>query len=128
MGDRARRGGSTVLVVDDDGDWRMLLREWLEGAGFQVLEETRGDSALSSIERHRPDVVVLDHHMPGLNGLDLVAVLHRQWPGLPLVLTSAFGDPGLIARARRLGASRYLDKAGDIETLVTEIVALSARR
>jgi CheY-like chemotaxis protein len=115
---------STILVVDDDADWRALLRESLEEAGFEVLEESRGDRALRTVERHQPDVVVLDHHMPGLNGLELIAFLHQRWPALPVVLTSSFGDPGTIERARGLGA-RYLDKPFTITTLVNEIARLS---
>jgi CheY-like chemotaxis protein len=122
------RGAVTVLVVDDDADWRILVRESLEQAGFRVVEAARGDAAVTSVEHHQPDIVVLDHHMPGVNGLDLIAFLHRRWPALPLVLTSAFGDASLVKRAQQLGATRYLDKPCHLDTLVTEIAALSESR
>ena len=114
---------STILVVDDDADWRALLRESFEDAGFDVLEESRGDRAVCVVERRHPDVVVLDHHMPGINGLEVVAVLHRRWPSLRVVLTSSFGDPVIMDRARKLGA-RYLDKPFHIAALVREVSSL----
>lgn len=113
-----------VVVADDDAEWRVLLRYSLEQAGFQVLEASRGDVALVMVERQRPDVIVLDHHMPGLNGLDVIAVLHRRWPTLPIVLMSAFADPRIAEQALGLGASRYLDKPFHMVALVTELLTL----
>jgi DNA-binding response OmpR family regulator len=115
---------STILVVDDDADWRALLRESLEHAGFEVFEESRGDRALRVIERQHPDVIVLDHHMPGINGLELTAFVHQRWPSLPVVLTSAFGDRSTVERALGLGA-RYLDKPFQMSELVREVARLS---
>lgn len=125
MAESVRSGDrSTILVVDDDPDWRAILRESLERAGFRVVEESRGDRALRAVERRRPDVVVLDHHMPGIDGLEVTAFLHERWPTLPVVLTSSFGDPRTVERARGLGA-RYLDKPSQIAALVREVVKLS---
>jgi CheY-like chemotaxis protein len=117
---------ATVLVVDDDVDWRQLLRESLEKAGYRVIEAPRGDVALTSVEQQRPDVVVLDHHMPGLNGLDVTARLRTRWPLLPIVLMSAFGDAHVMERAHELGVTRYLDKPFPISTLVEQIGRLSS--
>lgn len=114
----------TILLIDDDPDWRVLVRESLEQAGFRVFEESRGDRVLHAVERRRPDVVVLDHHMPGIDGLQVTAFLHERWPTLPVVLTSSFGDPRTVERARGLGA-RYLDKPFQLAALVREVATLS---
>jgi CheY-like chemotaxis protein len=119
---------ATVLVIDDDAEWRSLLREALGQVGYRVLETARGDLALAAVERDRPDVLVLDHHMPGLDGLDLIAALRRRWPILPVVLTSAFGDPLIAERALRYQATRYLDKPFHITSLIAEISALAGGR
>src|SRR5262249_13904150 len=115
----------TILLIDDDPDWRVLVRESLEQAGFRVFEESRGDRVLQAVERRRPDVIVLDHNMPGIDGLQVTAFLHERWPTLPVVLTSSFGDPRTVERALGLGA-RYLDKPFQLAVLVREVAKLSA--
>jgi len=120
--------GATILIVDDDAEWRNVLRLALEGAAFHVIEVPHGDLALVAVEQHAPDVVVLDHHMPGLDGLSLIGLLRRRWPTLPLVLTSAFCDPVTVERALRAGATRYLDKPFRLRALLAEIEALIKHR
>jgi len=118
---------ATVLVVDDDAACRALLRDSLLREGFQVVEEARGDAALARAERERPDVVVLDDHMPGRRGLDLLDPLRRRWPGVPIVLMSAFGARETAERALGLGAARYLPKPFRIADFVAEIRRLSTQ-
>ncbi len=119
---------ATVLIVDDDPACRALLRDSLVRVGFRVVEASRGDDALATVERHRPDVVILDNHMPGGDGLDLLGPLRGRWPGVPVVLMSAFGDRRTAERAVALGAARYLDKPFRIAEFVAEIRRLCTVR
>jgi len=118
-------GSATILVVDDDIDWRLLLCESLESAGYRVLDAPRGDVALTMVEQQQPDVVVLDHHVPGLNGLDVIMQLRRRWPRLPILLMSAFADRSVVERAHELGVTHYLDKPFPMVRLLEEIDSLS---
>ncbi len=112
----------TVLVVDDDPEWRQTLKSWLDREGFRTVALARADWLVSAIELHQPDVVVLDVQLPGpLSGLDLVGTLGRRWPGLSIVVTTAFGGSRIADTARRLGASAYLDKPFRVSALVDEI-------
>src|SRR5688572_6317344 len=111
----------TLLVVDDDPAWRDALKGWLEREGFRAVMLARADWVVPAVELHRPDVIVLDVNLPGTNGLDVLDGLGRRWPGLPVVIMTAFGGPGVGETARRLGAAAYLEKPFRMAALVNEI-------
>jgi CheY-like chemotaxis protein len=76
--------------VDDDDHQRLLYREAFEEEGFAVIEAGTGREALTCVESERPDAVVLDINMPGMDGLDALARLHDICPRLPVILNSAY--------------------------------------
>ena len=117
-----------LLVVDDDAAWRDALRPWLESEGFRVLMLARGESVVSAVELHQPDVVVLDVELPGANGLEVLASLNRRWQALPVVIMTAFGGPAVANAARELGAAAYLEKPFRVLALVDEIRRVARRR
>ena len=126
MGPPMKDSGLTLLIVDDDPAWRDALKEWLEREGFRAIMLARADWVVPAVELHRPDVVILDVNLPGASGLDVLGVLERRWPSLPLVVMTAFGGPGSGAEARRLGAAAYLEKPFRMGTLVDEIRRVAA--
>src|SRR5206468_6309874 len=77
-----------VLVVDDDPDFRQLLRRALERDGFAVTEAENGGAALERIRVTRPGVVLLDLLMPGMDGFDFILELRRntEWHQIPVVV------------------------------------------
>jgi DNA-binding NtrC family response regulator len=112
----------TVMIVDDDAEWRQTLKTWLDREGFRTVALARADWIMPAIELHQPDVVVLDVQLPGpLSGLDLLDTLGRRWPGLSTIVTTAFGGAPVADTARRLGASAYIDKPFRISALVDVI-------
>jgi DNA-binding NtrC family response regulator len=104
------RGQGRVLVVDDDAEMRALLRRTLEFDGHQVTELDRGTHVVETLRGGRFDLVILDKEMPGLTGIDLLPVLRREFPKLPVVLVTAFGGRQVATSALRLGAASYLEK------------------
>jgi two-component system nitrogen regulation response regulator GlnG len=111
----------TVLLVDDDPDWRQTLKAGLEREGFRVVALGRAEWLLPAIDLHQPDVVILDVHLPGTSGLDLLGTIGRRWPALFTIVTTAFGGSSVEDVARRRGASAYLDKPFRVSTLLDEI-------
>jgi DNA-binding response OmpR family regulator len=114
-------GDITILLVDDDGVWRAALASWLEREGFRVLGLSRGDRVASALESRRVDAMILDVRLPGLDGLEVLAEVRRRWPGLPVIVTTAFGGSETGDVARRRGATGYLDKPFRMAELLTQL-------
>lgn len=110
-----------ILVVDDDTAWLANLQTWLADAGFRVVGISRGEWVLQAVEFHAPDAVVLDVHLPGADGLDILRQLRRREPRIPVVVMTAFGGFEVEERARRLGAAEYFDKPFRLSDLISAL-------
>lgn len=108
-----------VLVVEDSPDQAALMAALLEAAGHATRSASSAEAALEKIERHRPDVVVTDLVMPGMDGLELVEAVRGLIPDLPMVLVTAFGSNEIASRALKQGAASYVPK----ERLADELAA-----
>ena len=103
-------GKQRIAIVDDDDSIRKSLRRLLAGIGFEVETFASGAEFLAAVTRSSPDFVVLDMHMPGLNGLELQSDLAGAGFRIPLLFITAHDDPGMRARALAGGAIGYLAK------------------
>ena len=112
-------GTRKLLVIDDDTIVRQSVVAYLEDSGFEVLEASQGHSGLELFTEHRPDLIVTDLRMPGMDGLRLLAEVHRIDPEAPVIVISGAGVMGDVVEALRLGAADYLIKPlVDMEMLV----------
>jgi CheY-like chemotaxis protein len=114
-------------LAEDDDEMRSIVALHLRGIGYTVHEFADGASLLTAIQASRQDpaVVVTDHHMPGLLGLEAMEVLRSCRPQVPFVLMTAFGDRQTHDWAERIGAHTVLDKPFDLQWLCTLIEALA---
>jgi len=110
-----------VLIVEDDLELREAIADTLELAGFDFLQAGDGDQALALLEQEAVDIVVTDVNMPGMDGHQLLARLNQSFPGLPVVLMTAFGQVQKAVEAIRNGAVDYLMKPFDADTLVDTV-------
>jgi len=99
-----------VLVVDDDSSIRQVLEGRFSAAGFDVSCASNGDSALDILRRHKVDLVVSDVKMPGMTGDGLLQEIQKRWPGLPVIMLTAYGSIPHAVQAVKQGASEYLTK------------------
>jgi CheY-like chemotaxis protein len=97
--DASPEPAGTVLLIDDDHDLRSVLAGALATLGYAVEEASDGASALRALDSFRPDVVVVDFAMPGLNGAEVAKKARDRWPGLPVVLASGYADTAAIEAA-----------------------------
>ena len=116
----------TILVVDDEPKIATLARDYLEHAGFTVLIATDGAAALATIRQRRPDLVVLDLGLPGLDGLDVTRELRRD-STIPIVMLTARDDELDKLLGLELGADDYVTKPFSPRELVARVRAVLRR-
>jgi len=110
-----------VLVVDDEEGARSGLEKLLRLEGYTVDAAADGIAALERAAEQPPDVVVTDLKMPRMDGMALMERLRAQWPGMPVIVVTAFGDVGSAVAAMRQGAEHYLVKPVDFDELQVAI-------
>ncbi len=113
----------TILFADDNPANRELVRDFLEAAGFQVVEACDGHDALEQVRAHRPDLLLLDVQMPKQDGFQVVAELRRdpRFAALPVIALTAYAMRGDRERMLAAGFNAYLTKPIDFATLVAEV-------
>ena len=110
-----------ILIVEDDHDLREALVTTLELAKFQVREAASAEDALASLARAPVDMVVSDVNMPGMSGHELLAEVQRLYPGLPMMLITAYGQISHAVSAMQSGAIDYLVKPFESQVLVEAV-------
>lgn len=100
----------SVLIVDDDEAVRSLLRVTLPTDGFVVLEAQDGTAALELTSGNEPDLVLLDWHLPGPSGSEVLEELHRTRPALPVIVLTVESRDRERELAHSLGAAAFLTK------------------
>ena len=117
-----------VLIVDDETESRTLLRELL-GTGYEICEATDGTEGLARAEQFRPDVILLDVRMPGLDGYEVCRGLkgNPELEAIPVIMVTAVEDTTLNHLAFEAGAAACLTKPVRQEALVTLIEALTPK-
>ncbi len=101
---------ATLLVVDDEPQILQAVSGILQDEGFEVLTAPDGETALKRLGEDLPDLVFLDIALPGMDGLEVLERLKRQFPALPVVMISAYGSVENAVKATRLGAYDFIEK------------------
>lgn len=117
---------STILIIEDEPELVKVLRSYLEQAGFSVLSAGRGDTGLSIWEHKRPDLVILDLNLPGMDGLDVARAIRRK-ASTPIIMLTARVEETDQLIGLELGADDYISKPFSPRVVVARVRALLRR-
>ncbi len=112
--------GKLVLIVDDDAALSEMLQIVLRQEGFDTVRAASGDAALAEFHRSRPDLVLLDLMLPGMDGVDVCKRL-RQHSGVPIIMLTAKSDTADVVAGLEAGADDYVAKPCKTQELVARI-------
>ncbi len=111
-----------ILVVEDDASQRMMIVEMLEKSGFLTAEAASGRAALAILQQDKNiGLVLADYMMPGMDGIELLENIQRQYQRLPAIILTGTQDISVVVKAMRLGAKDFLIKPPEIERLQVSI-------
>ena len=115
-----------ILCVEDEEELRRDLADELSEAGYKVMEACNGVQALAQLDVMRPDLILCDISMPGLNGYDVLRATQTKasdYAEIPFVFLTALADPREIIEGKRSGADDYLVKPIDYDLLLATVHA-----
>jgi DNA-binding response OmpR family regulator len=116
----------TVLIIEDEPELVKVLRSYLEQANYHVLTAFRGDTGLSTWQHKRPDLVILDLNLPGMDGLDVAREIRRR-ADTPLIMLTARVDEMDELIGLELGADDYITKPFSPRVVLARVRALLRR-
>ena len=110
----------TLLIADDHPIFRQGMKQALEPIPWLriVAEAESGDSALTQIRYLKPDIVILDIAMPGMDGLEVLEKLRQDQPEIIAIIVTSYDDKAYLERALDLGVNAYVIKDGAVENMV----------
>ena len=119
----------TILLVDDDRDFREILRIKLESKGFSIEEATNGEEGYEKAKKIRPDLVVMDVQMPKMNGVESLTKIKgdKDISGLRVIFVTNFGESDPNSNdlddkfAKGAGAVGHVRKTDDLDRIATRI-------
>src|SRR5262245_26152948 len=118
-----------ILVVDDEPEVRQLMEQFLTDKGFDVRVAENGRQGLAALDSFAPDVVLLDMHMPELDGIETLKLLAARSAPPPVIMVTVNDDVQTTSRLLQLGAADYVPKPFDLDYLEQAInIQLSATR
>jgi two-component system response regulator GlrR len=112
---------SAILLVDDDPEIRKLLSLRLAAAGYEVSTAESGEKALAQFARSRPDLVITDLKMGGMDGMALFKAMHEQAPGVPVIVLTAHGTIPDAVEAIKLGVFGFIPKPFEPKALLDQV-------
>lgn len=116
-----------ILIVEDDNDINCMLKELLEGQGYETTQAFSGTEALLYLEKRVPDGVILDLMLPGMTGEELLKHIKKQSPDTAVIVSSAKEDVQVRISLLRDGADDYIVKPFDTQELLARLEAVLRR-
>lgn len=110
-----------VLIVDDQNGIRILLKEVFGGEGYQTFQAPNGKLALEIVRTEKPDLVLLDMKIPGMDGLEILKHIKNMNKKIKVIMMTAYGELDMMNEATELGALKHFTKPFDIDELLQAV-------
>ena len=117
-----------ILIIDDEATLRKTLARILQQVGFEVTTAENAEQGLDFLKTTSFDLIFTDLRMPGIQGLDALRMIHKQYPTLPVVLFTAQPDVNSAVEALRHGATDYLLKPLKPEVIIERAISILAQQ
>ncbi len=104
-----------ILLVDDEPSIQIVYREEFEDEGYEVLSALNGEEGLEIFQAENPDIVILDIHMPGMNGIEVLRQMKQQRSDIPVILSSAYQE--FQSDISSWASEAYIVKSGNLDGL-----------
>ena len=117
--------GPRLLIVEDEPQQRETLAMLFEGEGFNVRATDSAENALAILSTHRPDIVVTDVKLTGLDGISFFEQVRSREEGrdIPFIFMTSYNDAAAIERVKKMGSVDYITKPFNLEQLITLVHA-----
>jgi two-component system nitrogen regulation response regulator GlnG len=109
---------SEIWIAEDDRSLRWVMEKAIRREDMQVRSFENGEDLLEALEQDRPEIIISDIRMPGMDGLELLQRIHADYADMPIIITTAHSDLDSAVSAYQSGAFEYLPKPFDLEELV----------
>lgn len=119
-----------ILIIDDEKEFIDTIAVRLKALRYDIIQALSGEEGLNKAHKEKPDLIILDLAMPGMDGFEVCEKLKvdRDCKAVPVVVLSAKFQPNDIQFARELGADAYLTKPVDLKVLLTQIESFLGRK
>ena len=114
-----------LLFAEDEESIRLLYKEEFEEQGYEVILAADGHEALAKFADHRPDLVVIDIKMPGMDGIEVLKKIRELSPHVPAILCTAYGE--YRQDLHTWASDDYIVKSANLETLIRKVKTLLSR-
>lgn len=109
-GSNGMKSSISILIVDDESTMRSLLEKILAREGYQMYTARNGVAALEHLSERKFDIVISDMKMPEMSGFELLKRIKEEYPGVGVIIMTAYGDTYTVKDALLLGADEYITK------------------
>lgn len=117
---------TTIMVVDDSPFASKQIRDIVEDNGYEVIGYAKdGEEAIELYKELKPDIVILDIIMPGLNGLETAEILKKQDPAVKILMLSSLCDAGTMEEVKSIGVKHLIPKPLEADVLLASLELVS---
>jgi two-component system response regulator AtoC len=110
-----------ILLVDDEQDTLELMEELFEGKGYIADTATNGIEAIEKIKLNEPDIILSDIRMPQMDGMQLLQILNKDYPNIPVIMATAHGTIETAVQAMKMGAKDYILKPLRLDEILAKV-------